>query len=377
MSNDNSEKQSFLVQAEDGRKFKMVIRGDLTKIPVEKIKRYLKAYGVPDGQSLTHEGLLLTDDMSGGDFGLSTNSVLKLHSSPPTISYSRLHGAGSAASPGPSRDSTGLRQGLAVDVEGRQRQLAFEEERRHSAAAPAQTPSQFPISWPGRSAPGAPFGSPAPSAPFGSGTPHVSHQNQPSTSTELWPSSAYSSAGGSATEHPLQRQLATLDADNQKLRREVESLKLELEAKRAFGPAESLLASAKANLHELGKELGMHLVLDQNLSCVVGNDESHTIIISFDAPTERLYVYSTLLSFIPQDPQVRLRLFEVLLDGALLGRDVAGGGIGASMQSGVVMISTSLLLRHCGPGALREVVPAFVEALVRWRAIVAETVGLE
>jgi hypothetical protein len=368
MSIDSSEKQSFLVQAEDGRKFKMVIRGDLAKIPVEKIKRYLKSYGVPDGQSLSYEGMLLTDDMFGGDFGLTTNSVLKLHSTVQQQQQTPQHYSSSS-------------RGLAVDVEGRQRQLAFEEERRQqqsAAAAPSSSAhhsSNIP-EWPRRSAPGAPFGgSPAPSAaPFG--TPHVNHHSSGVTggSTELWASSSHIAA---ASEHPLQRQVANMDSENQKLRREVESLKLELEAKRAFGPAESLLASAKANLHELGKELGMHLVLDQNLSCVIGNDETHTIIITFDAPTERLYVYSTLLTFIPQDPQVRLQLFEILLDGALLGRDVAGGGIGASMQSGVVMMSTSILLRHCGPGALREVVPAFVEALVRWRAIVAETVGLE
>lgn len=374
------EKQAFLVQAEDGRKFKMVIRGDLSKIPVEKIKRYLKAYGVPDGQTLMHEGRILTDDMYGADFGLTTNSVLKLASGDMSRGLEEPH------------------RHLEVDVEGRQRQLAHEEEQRLTSSAVASsrqlggahTNSYTSYSsahsvaglqeWPRRNAPDAPaaLSSPGPSysAPFG--TPYqtyrgaaAQHQTSSGGVTEL------RAATSGSSEHPLQQQVTHLESDNHKLRREVESLKLELESKRSsVGPAESLLASAKANLHELGKELGIHLVLDQNLSCVVGNDEAHTIIITFDAPTERLYVYSTLLSFIPQDDQLRLKLFEVLLDGALLGRDVAGGGIGASMQSGVVMMSTSILLRHSGPGALRDVVPAFVEALVRWRAIISETIGL-
>jgi hypothetical protein len=372
-----NDKQSFLVQAEDGRKFKMVIRGDLNKIPVEKIKRYLKAYGVPDGQTLTHDGVLLTDDMYGEDFGLTTNSILKLWSGQPALVRAQADAA----------------RHLEVDVEGRQRQLVFEEEKRRGEASTqsrsnsglytsGHLPTGIMSEWPRRGAPEVPTSSPGPSssAPY-AGTPNQSHRNTAHgghQSTDLWAASQpQPSSSTMNSEHPLQRQVNHLESDNQKLRREVESLKLELEAKRSFSPAESLLASAKANLHELGKELGVHLVLDQNLSCVIGNDESHTIIATFDAPTERLYVYATLLSFIPQDPHLRLKLFEVLLDGALLGRDVAGGGIGASMQSGVVIMSTSILLRHCGPGALREVVPAFVEALVRWRTIVAETVGLE
>lgn len=349
----DTDKQSFMVQAEDGRKFKMVIRGDLAKIPVEKIRRYLKAYGVPDGQTLTFDGYVLTDDMLGEDFGLQANSVLKLWSqAPPT---SRIQATMEAASD------------LAIDVEGRQRQQQYEDNMRQ----------QQGFDRPSRAAPIATSPVPARSAPPFGGTPTQSRHESAAAATSSYHSTQLPSAAA-ASHHPLQQQVQQLELDNSRLRREVDALKLELEAKRlAPQPVESLLANAKANLIELGKELGMHLALDQSLTCAIGNDERHTILVTFDPPTERLYVYSTLLSFIPDDARLRLTLFEALLDGALLGRDVAGGGIGASVQSGVIMMATSLPLRHCGPGALRELVPVFIESLVRWRGVVAEIVNLE
>lgn len=49
------------------------------------------------------------------------------------------------------------------------------------------------------------------------------------------------------------------------------------------------------------------------------------VLITFDPETHRLHVYGTLLTYFPEDPAVRLALYERLLDGALLGKDMCGG----------------------------------------------------
>ena len=367
----DKEKQSFLVQSEDGRKFKMVIRGDLSKLPVEKIRRYLKSYGVPEGHTLTVDGRVLTDSMIGEDFGLHTGSVLKLLASVASensLTSNNLRGDDSI---------------LATDVEGRSRRFQMERER-HAAASGASVSSSFHpthltdhaetlsrfarITNPAQEL----LNSSAVALPSPArnhtGTPRSAAQGNASPMPSF---SRPSDADGSAS-HPLQSKILLLEEENTKLKKELEVARLETDRRKPRVPGDSLLAIATANLTELGKELGAHLVFDQNLTCVVGNDERHTILVTLDIATERLYVYSTLLSSIPDDPTRRLRLYETLLDGALLGRDMAGGGCGISLQSNIVMMSTSIQLKHTDSLALRDVVPSFVEALQRWRAVVSE-----
>ena len=68
------------------------------------------------------------------------------------------------------------------------------------------------------------------------------------------------------------------------------------------------------------------------------------MLITFDDATERLYVYATLLSHIPADAVARSRLLEVLMEGAMLGREMAGGGVGMSLRSD--MVYAILVDRH-------------------------------
>jgi len=127
-------------------------------------------------------------------------------------------------------------------------------------------------------------------------------------------------------------------------------------------------ALASENLAVLAQELGVpRLELDDNNTCVVSVDDKYTLLVTFDAATERLYLYSTLTTFIPKDPQIKLRLYEMLLEGALLGRDMCGGGIGASLKNDFVLMSTSIYLPKAQPTSLRSVTPLFVDSLIKWR----------
>jgi len=129
------------------------------------------------------------------------------------------------------------------------------------------------------------------------------------------------------------------------------------------------LENAKANLKEFGKELNFEkLELDENHTCILGIDNTFSLHITYEPHSDRLYLYSPLLDGLPKDSVIRLKLYEILLEGSMLGGQMAGGGVG-------VAVNEELILMHCvlemGIGAdassLRRFAPIFVEAVERWR----------
>lgn len=128
------------------------------------------------------------------------------------------------------------------------------------------------------------------------------------------------------------------------------------------------LENAKANLKEFGKELNLELAFDENYTCILGIDNTFSLHITYEPNSDRLYLYSPILDGLPKDDKIRLRLYESLMEGSMLGGQMAGGGIG-------VAVPEELILMHCvlemGVGAdasaLRRFAPLFVEAVERWR----------
>jgi hypothetical protein len=130
--------------------------------------------------------------------------------------------------------------------------------------------------------------------------------------------------------------------------------------------------NAKANLREFGKELNLEgLDFDENNTCILGIDNTFSLHITYEPNSDRLYLYSPILDGLPKDDKIRLKLYERLLEGSMLGGQMAGGGIGVALKE-------ELILMHCvidmGLGvdaaALRRFAPLFVETVEKWRAIV-------
>jgi len=130
--------------------------------------------------------------------------------------------------------------------------------------------------------------------------------------------------------------------------------------------------NAKANLREFGKELNLEgLDFDENNTCILGIDNTFSLHITYEPNSDRLYLYSPILDGLPKDDKIRLKLFERLLEGSMLGGQMAGGGIGVAPKE-------ELILMHCvidmGLGvdaaALRRFAPLFVETVEKWREIV-------
>lgn len=126
--------------------------------------------------------------------------------------------------------------------------------------------------------------------------------------------------------------------------------------------------NAKANLKEFGKELNLELQFDENHTCILGIDNTFSLHLTYEPHSDRLYLYSPILDGLPKDSGNRLKLYESLLEGSMLGGQMAGGGIG-------VAVNEELILMHCvlemgigsDPSALRRFAPIFVEAVERWR----------
>lgn len=129
------------------------------------------------------------------------------------------------------------------------------------------------------------------------------------------------------------------------------------------------LENAKANLKEFGKELNLEgLAFDENHTCILGIDNTFSLHLTYEPNSDRLYLYSPILDGLPKDDKIRLKLYESLLEGSMLGGQMAGGGIG-------VAVPEELILMHCvlemgigaDPNALRRFAPLFVEAVEKWR----------
>lgn len=130
--------------------------------------------------------------------------------------------------------------------------------------------------------------------------------------------------------------------------------------------------NAKANLREFGKELNLEgLDFDENNTCILGIDNTFSLHITYEPNSDRLYLYSPILDGLPKDEKIRLKLYERLLEGSMLGGQMAGGGIGVAPKE-------ELILMHCvldmGLGvdasALRRFAPLFVETVEKWRDMV-------
>jgi hypothetical protein len=132
--------------------------------------------------------------------------------------------------------------------------------------------------------------------------------------------------------------------------------------------------NAKSNLKEFAKELNLEgLAFDENNTCILGIDNEFSLHLTYEPNSDRLYLYAPVLDGLPQDDKTKLALYEALLEGSMLGGQMAGGGVGVAAPEG-------LILMHCvvemgigaDPSSLRRFAPVFVECVERWRGKVKD-----
>ncbi len=131
--------------------------------------------------------------------------------------------------------------------------------------------------------------------------------------------------------------------------------------------------NAKENLKEFEKELGLEgLGFDENNTCILGIDDEFSLHITYEPNSKRLYLYSPLLDGLPRDDKVRLRLYERLLEGSMLGGQMAGGGCGVAVKEELILMHCTLDMEYANSNVLRAFAPLYVETVEKWRKICRE-----
>lgn len=131
--------------------------------------------------------------------------------------------------------------------------------------------------------------------------------------------------------------------------------------------------NAKENLKEFGKELGLEgLEFDENNTCILGIDDEFSLHLTYEPNSKRLYLYSPLLDGLPADDNNKLKLYEKLLEGSMLGGQMAGGGAGVAVKEELILIHCTIDMEHAVPSALRAFAPLYVETVEKWRKICAD-----
>lgn len=131
--------------------------------------------------------------------------------------------------------------------------------------------------------------------------------------------------------------------------------------------------NAKENLTEFGKELGLEgLEFDENNTCILGIDDEFSLHLTYEPNSDRLYLYSPLLDGLPKDQKLLLRLYERLLEGSLLGGQMAGGGVGVAVKEELILVHCTIDMAHATSNALRQFAPMYVEMVEKWRKICAD-----
>ena len=133
------------------------------------------------------------------------------------------------------------------------------------------------------------------------------------------------------------------------------------------------LENAIDNLKEFGKELKLEgLEFDENNTCILGIDDEFSLHLTYEPNSDRLYLYSPILDGLPRDDKLKLMLYERMLEGSMLGGQMAGGGIGVAVAEELILMHCTIDMAHAVPSALRAFAPLYVETVEKWRKIAYE-----
>ena len=127
--------------------------------------------------------------------------------------------------------------------------------------------------------------------------------------------------------------------------------------------------NAQQNVKNFGKAAGMQLELDEVNTCVVAACKLFTLHITYEVSAKRLYLYAPVAECLPSaaDASTRLVVFQLMLEGSLLGGQVAGGGIGISTDGdGLVLMHATIDMHNSSSHALKNFVPPFLETALEW-----------
>ena len=91
--------------------------------------------------------------------------------------------------------------------------------------------------------------------------------------------------------------------------------------------------------------------------------------LTYEPNSDRLYIYSPLLDGLPKNEGMKLKLYEKLLEGSMLGGQMAGGGVGVAVKEELILMHCVIDMAYAVPSLLRAFAPLFVETVEKWRTV--------
>jgi hypothetical protein len=133
---------------------------------------------------------------------------------------------------------------------------------------------------------------------------------------------------------------------------------------------EDCFKCAKQNLSVFGERRNQrNLVFDENNTCILIIEDTFPLHLTYEPYSHCLYMYSPLLDGLPTGQASYQQLCEVLLERAMLGEQMAGGGVGISFTEQLVVMHYALDMKGADADILSRVAPLYIEAVKTWRAI--------
>jgi len=132
-------------------------------------------------------------------------------------------------------------------------------------------------------------------------------------------------------------------------------------------PRKRAMENAVANLKCFGDSLGIVLLFNEKNSCSLKIDNDFPIHLTFLWEKSTLFAYSPLAEELPQNPQLKHRLYERLLKGGHKGKELAGGGVGIILEGELILYHIELDLTDAPASTLKRASIPYVETVKYWR----------
>jgi len=127
---------------------------------------------------------------------------------------------------------------------------------------------------------------------------------------------------------------------------------------------------ARINLEVFAQDLEMEgIAFDDNNNVILGIDDEFSLHLTYQPDRSLLYLYSPLLDEKIDDVNVSNALYQRLLEGAILGKDFLGGGVGVD-ASGLILAHCSLDMKTADSHTLKSFAPKFVSIVEVWRKVI-------
>lgn len=128
--------------------------------------------------------------------------------------------------------------------------------------------------------------------------------------------------------------------------------------------------NAERNLKEFLDDLDLEgFQFDENHTCMFIVDNQYSLHVTYEPTRDNLILYAPILDELPSDDRIKNLLWQMLLEGSVLGVRTAGASFALLPEENIVIIQYNLDMREAHASALKDIAPTFIAAVQQWREV--------